>query len=44
MSNDGPVNPLDLSVNDPELEKDNYICLKAEYNKGNILCKCPNIT
>lgn len=36
-----PLNPLDLSVNDPELEKENWVCVEGFYEKGKITCTIP---
>eukprot|EP00825_Cyclidium_porcatum_P046805 TRINITY_DN745_c0_g1_i2.p1 TRINITY_DN745_c0_g1~~TRINITY_DN745_c0_g1_i2.p1 ORF type:complete len:1060 (+),score=235.51 TRINITY_DN745_c0_g1_i2:76-3255(+) len=38
------LNPLDLSVNDPELEKENIICVEGMYQQGKVICKIPKIT
>lgn len=39
----GPLNPLDLSQNDPELEKENWICVEGIYEKGKISCVIPKL-
>ena len=35
------INPLDLSTNDPDLEKENFICVEGEYKDGKITCVVP---
>lgn len=37
------LNPLDLSLNDPELDKENIICVEGIYQSGKISCKIPKI-
>lgn len=37
------LNPLDLSLNDPELEKENIICVEGFFSQGKITCKIPKI-
>jgi len=41
VSPNKPLNPLDLSVNDPELEKENWLCVEGFYEKGKISCTIP---
>ena len=36
-----PLNPLDLSINDPELDKENWMCVEGFYDKGKISCTIP---
>lgn len=38
------LNPLDLSTNDPELDRDNWICVEGVYEKGKISCIVPNVS
>jgi len=38
------VNPLDLEPQDPELEKENWICVVGHYDKGKITCKVPTLS
>ena len=38
---DKQVNPLNLSLNDPELEKENYICVEGNYDQGRVTCQIP---
>jgi hypothetical protein len=39
----GHVNPLDLSVNDAELEKENWYCSAGHYENGKIICIVPEL-
>ena len=34
---------MDLNVNDPELEKENWVCVEGIYEKGKISCLIPSI-
>lgn len=34
---------MDLDINDPELEKENFICVAGEYSNGFIKCKIPEL-
>jgi hypothetical protein len=38
---DKPINPLDLSLNDIELEKENWTCTAGTYDNGKIICIVP---
>lgn len=38
------LNPLDLSTNDPELEKENWICVEGFYDRGKISCTVPKVS
>jgi hypothetical protein len=38
------LNPLDLSTNDPELDKENWICVEGFYEKGKISCIVPMVS
>ncbi|KRW99588.1 Regulator of chromosome condensation 1/beta-lactamase-inhibitor protein II [Pseudocohnilembus persalinus] len=40
---DKTVNPMDISLNDPELEKDNMISVYGEYSDGQITCTIPKL-
>lgn len=44
QSTNKPLNPLDLSVNDPELDKENWMCVEGFYEKGKISCTIPNVS
>ncbi len=35
---------MDLSTNDPELEKENWICVEGFYEKGKISCVVPKVS
>jgi hypothetical protein len=37
------INPLDTSVTDLELDKENWKCMPGFYEKGNIVCMIPNV-
>ncbi|EGR29393.1 rcc1 family hect domain protein, putative [Ichthyophthirius multifiliis] len=37
------INPLDLDISDPELEKENWVCVQGEYDKGKITCEVPKL-
>ncbi|KAL4436169.1 hypothetical protein ABPG74_018153 [Tetrahymena malaccensis] len=38
------INPLDIEPQDPELEKENWICVVGKYDKGKITCTVPTLT
>ena len=38
---DKQINPLNLSLNDPELEKENFICVEGNYDQGKVTCLIP---
>ncbi|CAK72743.1 unnamed protein product (macronuclear) [Paramecium tetraurelia] len=44
QSTNKPLNPLDLSINDPELDKENWMCVEGFYEKGKISCTIPNVS
>ena len=38
------INPLDLNISDPELDKENWVCVEGVYVKGKIVCEVPKLT
>lgn len=44
VANNKPLNPLDLSLNDPELERENWVCVEGFYDKGKISCTIPQVS
>ena len=43
QTQDKPVNPLDLSLNDIELDKENWTCTAGNYENGKIVCIVPEL-
>ena len=37
------INPLDTSVGDLELDRENWKCMPGFYEKGHITCMIPNV-
>ena len=37
------INPLDSSVADAELDRENWKCMPGFYENGKILCQIPNV-
>ena len=37
------VNPLDSSVTDTDLDKENWKCMPGYYENGKIICTIPNV-
>lgn len=37
------VNPLSININSPELEKENWICVRGIYHKQKVICTIPRI-
>ena len=38
-----PINPLDITVNDPDLDSENWVCSAGHYENGKIICITPEL-
>lgn len=38
-----PINPLDITTNDAQLETDNWVCSAGHYENGKIICIVPEL-